>query len=97
MKPKEIKRSLAGLQILWTDQKAELISYAWLRAHCSCAVCRETKTTPKFSDVVAQKREQVQSMELVGNYAVSVAWADGHRGIFAYERLKNHDLQSGTL
>lgn len=95
MKPKEIKRTAAGVEILWSDEKREVISYAWLRVHCSCAVCREMNLTQKFSEVSNhQKKERIQIMELVGNYALGITWGDGHRGIFAFERIRDHDLQS---
>ncbi|MBN8553995.1 MAG: DUF971 domain-containing protein [Deltaproteobacteria bacterium] len=94
MKPKEIKRTAAGVEILWSDNKCEVISYAWLRVNCSCAVCREIKLPQKFADVSNnQKKERIQIMDLVGNYALGITWGDGHRGIFAFERIRDHDLQ----
>jgi DUF971 family protein len=32
-----------------------------------------------------------QGIELVGNYAIEVQWADGHRSIVSFEKLKSYE------
>lgn len=89
MKPKTIQRTPLSLKIQWQDSVEEFVDYIWLRSHCTCAVCRERKG-PLPQGIALQKMTQLQSMDLVGNYALGLMWADGHRSMFSFELLKNH-------
>ncbi len=89
MKPKEIRRSSGGLQIIWSDGKLDVVDYARLRLACTCAVCREMPSHPDYRDARFERSRSVHSLDLVGNYAVGIMWADSHRSIFAFDRIKN--------
>jgi len=88
MKPKEIRKGPSGLQIIWCDQKLEVLDYARLRANCACAVCREFVQMPNYAEPRFERSRQIHSMELIGNYALGMTWADGHKSIYAFDRLR---------
>lgn len=65
-----------------------------LRLLCPCASCIEEGTGRKILDP-ATVPEQILllSVELVGRYALTFVWSDGHKtGIFSFELLR----QTGT-
>ncbi len=86
-KPKEIQKSESGLRVLWSDGVLDVFPYSDLRLSCTCAICRE-QSTPSPTSAWFARACTFRSMDLVGNYALGVMWGDGHRSIFAFDRLK---------
>lgn len=100
--PIEIRRlGTDGLSITWSDESSAHITSDVLRKHCPCAECKmkrgedthSTPLTPKKSllTVIEHTREEsisLQSVAPVGQYAISIAWGDGHdSGIYTYSLL----------
>ena len=94
----DVKKS-RGLHITWSDASVGDYSLEQLRSMCPCATCREQRAGKKTSkpllkvlpgnyagDVV------IESVELVGNYAIKITWTDGHdSGIYSFKYL--HELR----
>ena len=61
-----------------------------LRCACPCAACVDEYTGQPLLDPNAIPSDiQPQSIQPLGNYAISIAWSDGHSsGIFAWDFLK---------
>jgi DUF971 family protein len=87
MKPKEIRRGPTGLDMILTDGTLRTFVYGELRKSCACAVCRELKVPLNESMPFFPRATSVVNLELVGNYAIAVTWGDGHRSIYAFDRL----------
>lgn len=100
--PSECKRNgKDGLTIVWSDGQRDEFSSETLRKNCPCAECREkrgdgshaTPLTPKKSllNVVESTKEEELALEriwLIGNYALGIAWGDGHdSGIYTFKLL----------
>jgi DUF971 family protein len=90
-----VSRSM-GLRIDWRDGHASDYPLAWLRDHCPCAGCtgahgagpakaeRPADPFPMYKPPL-----KITSVEPVGNYALRIAWNDGHNaGIYSYDYLR---------
>lgn len=86
----EIRRQAEAqsFRLTWSDGHSADLPYALVRGYCPCAGCQghgdgvvsfiEPKGTPKPTGI-----------EPVGNYAVSIAWSDGHAtGIYRFDYLR---------
>lgn len=74
----------------WNDTLQSRYSALGLRDACPCAHCRDEHTGRKIL-----RREDIRediypdTIDLVGNYALSIGWNDGHHeGIFPWELLR---------
>ena len=79
-----------ALRITWQDDHVSLYSFRYLRQNCPCAMCRDEWSGKSILDPAAVP-EDVRSTraELVGNYALSFAFSDGHgTGIYSFENLR---------
>lgn len=90
MVPTEIRRvGVQAVRIAWADGHQSEYRNDYLRDHCPCAECR---TAPKRSlPVLNPRRDELYAVQigLVGRYAMSVQWSDGHdTGIYSYETLR---------
>lgn len=96
--PKVITKSDPGrLEIEWTDGHHTAYTAAELRRICPCAECVSETTGMRIHDPasVADDLEQGQ-LQLVGNYAVSVVFSDGHsHGIFTFDFLRRNEPGRG--
>ena len=75
---------------VWEDGHSSVFEARELRLRCRCAMCIEEMTGAKLLDP-SQVPEGVMArgMELVGQYAVSIQWSDGHgSGIFNFRDLR---------
>jgi DUF971 family protein len=88
LKPKEVRRTPQSLQIIWSDSRLDQIPLAHLRAQCTCAVCREFIQMPPYQEPRFERSRTITSLDLVGNYGLGVMWADSHRSIYAFDRLR---------
>ena len=80
----------AHLKVEWPDGSSDLLANREVRAACQCAVCVEEFTGEKILDPSTIADDlHAESVATLGNYAVSIAWSDGHSsGIFTWDRLK---------
>ncbi len=85
------------LIITWNDGEISELPFALLREACPCAECRggheNMGTMPDLSDFVIplydSRAYQVKEIQQVGNYAINIVWADGHRhGIYHWSYLR---------
>ncbi len=97
--PKPIKITLdkvAGeLVIEWSDKQVCHYPLSHLREACPCVECRGghenmgRKGDPENLLILTPKRSYtIESLELVGNYALQPFWDDGHHtGIYTWDYL----------
>jgi len=94
-----------AIAIKWQGGKENTLEAALLRRNCPCAGCREARgdashERPLDASPVKKRSLNIVQSELkdelrinqiwaVGNYAIGIAWGDGHdTGIYPYELLK---------
>ena len=87
------ERPAGALRVEWADGHTSLFTLRWLRANCPCAGCREERREARTGDglkLFAQlPSAELAGAELVGNYAVQLAWQDGHNtGIYPFSALR---------
>lgn len=93
MKPEKIR--LAGQQkllITWGDGTVSEIPLPDLRRYCPCATCLEERESQSenYYAVYTKDQQTIAGIQLVGNYAISPIWKDGHStGIYDFNLLKN--------
>jgi len=74
------------VRITWSDQHVSEYAYEYLRGWCPCAGCQGHGNTVCFIHVA---NPQLGTIQVVGNYALSFGWADGHdTGIYSYTYLR---------
>jgi DUF971 family protein len=86
----EVRRLLDGrhLRLTWSDGHTADYDYDFLRGWCPCAGCQghsglKIRYQPPASPVVPT------AIQPVGNYAISIAWSDGHAtGIYRFDFLR---------
>lgn len=92
------------LEIEWQDGKRCVYSISYLRSTCPCAMCRVVREGSDPHDISPAPKKKplltilpgnysgqitITSAEKVGNYAIKVAFSDGHdTGIFSFEYLR---------
>ncbi len=91
-----------GLTIEWKDGRKSQFDLGFLRKMCPCAQCRVEREAPKPAAKPTAKGASLtvlpanidqattfQDAKLVGNYAISIVWGDGHRtGIYDFRYLR---------
>jgi DUF971 family protein len=84
------------LVITWDDGKECRYPFAGLRAVCPCAECQgghENMGRPADKEALystADPQLNIESLEQVGSYAITIHWNDGHyHGIYTWQYL--HD------
>jgi DUF971 family protein len=95
MQPIQIKQtSSTELLIKWDDGHESPFTFQMLRDNCPCASCKgETilfqTMRPVNLPIFSPGKYELQSVQLVGNYAIQIGWKDGHNtGIFMWEYLR---------
>lgn len=90
-----VSRATGELVIEWTDQHTSSFALRWLRANCPCATCREERRSAALETDILKLSSgplpsiQIADATLVGNYAIRLAWTDGHdAGIYAFTLLR---------
>ena len=89
----------AGLRIRWSDGVESALSLVELRKACPCATCRAEREERQRNPLVVLKstpnpldQVTVASAELMGRYALRIAWKDGHdTGIYDFGLLRRLD------
>jgi DUF971 family protein len=92
--PSKITRSdPARIEIEWDDGHRTKYTAAQLRRLCPCARCVDELTGRRTLEPQSIPDDMVQvELRLVGNYAISVRFGDGHdTGIFPFGMLRDHD------
>ena len=91
MKPTKIKvRDKEYLDVTWDEAGLKSIKLSNLRSNCPCALCHAEKDEWSASYIPLYTKEQlaITQIKIVGTYAVSVEWEDGHNtGIYDYDYL----------
>lgn len=92
--PLRIQQSSASeLSIMWDDQHAGRTTLRKLRTACPCASCkikRDERGGKVLLPILKPGEFQVTTMVPVGQYAIRVAWGDGHStGIYTFELLRS--------
>ena len=89
--PLEIGRAgQHDLKIRWADGHESVYPARELRLKCPCAGCIDEMTGQMrvIATSVAQDVHPLK-IDLVGRYAVSILWSDGHNtGIYSFEKLR---------
>ena len=83
------------LRIRWNDGAVNDYAARALRLACPCAGCVEETTGRRILDPATVAQDiLLLGAELVGRYALSFTWSDGHQtGIFAWPYLRELALQ----
>ena len=81
------------LTVEWADGHTTVYTAAELRRLCPCARCVNEFTGERMLDPGTIPADLQQTdVRLVGNYALTVRFADGHdTGIFPFPMLREHD------
>ena len=86
-------RAAATLAIDWADGHATVYDFTALRWLCPCAYCRGEAGMPGWLDsapTLTPDQTRLTDIHLVGNYAVSPHWADGHStGFYTFSLLRD--------
>lgn len=97
--PAEVRapRGARLFEIDWSDGVTSLIRHVVLRGFCPCAVCQGHKATVTWVDVAGDDALEIADLGETGNYAIRIAWADGHQtGIYSFKFLRELGELHGT-
>jgi len=92
--PVQIKKENDILKIKWNDDKTTEISLKKLRDECPCVNCKGESVLfesyiPIKTPFQAAGFYEIDKIEAVGNYAISIKWKDGHdTGIYSWDILR---------
>ena len=89
LRPLEMRRVGEDLRIVWNDQSLSSLPWSEIRKTCRCAVCLEMKTPLQENQSYYARAIRPRTMSVVGNYAVEIAWEDGHSSIVPFDRLRS--------
>lgn len=78
------------LRIVWEDGHVSQYSFQLLRQNCPCAMCKDEWSGDTLLDPDSVPDDlKAGRAEIVGNYALSFAFSDGHTtGIYSFENLR---------
>jgi len=80
------------MEILWGDGKTTSVGHRVLRAFCPCANCQGHQGPIEWTeatDALSEAAFEISGIEEVGQYAVRLAWGDGHgTGIYSFRYLR---------
>ena len=91
VEPREImQEGDAGLRVTWGDGRVCLYGAAALRRVCPCARCVDEMTGRRTLDpAVVPDSLTIADVEIVGRYALTFRWSDGHNtGIYSFRLLR---------
>ena len=76
--------------MLWEDGRDDNLDVRDLRLACRCAACvEEMSGQPLLNPATIAPDISPRSINTVGNYAITIAWSDGHStGIYAFDYLR---------
>lgn len=80
------------MEIDWSDGKTTKYEHVVLRGFCPCAGCQGHSGQINWVEGTEQLSDmglEITGIEQVGNYAISLAWGDGHStGIYTFRYLR---------
>jgi len=91
VEPREImQEGDAALRVTWGDERACLYDAPTLRRACPCAQCVNEFTGQRVLKPEAVSDDLlIENVELVGRYALTFRWSDGHEtGIYSFRYLR---------
>jgi DUF971 family protein len=98
MFPLKIKSSdKLKLTVYWNDGSHSEIGTQLLRKECPCATCLAEREgqSKKYIPIYSENEISIVQIKIVGNYAISIFWKDGHStGIYEFPYLQR--LASST-
>jgi DUF971 family protein len=75
-------------EIDWVDGHKSTYPHAVLRGYCPCAGCQGHEGPIRFHPP-SDSLQELEDIELVGNYAVRLQWFDGHgSGLYSFRYLR---------
>jgi DUF971 family protein len=81
-------RGARSTEIEWGDGHVGQYPHEILRGYCPCAGCQGHSGEISFISPSSTQLE-LETIEPVGNYALSLKWFDGHNsGIYSYKYLR---------
>lgn len=86
--PLEVRRGpdLRTVRVRWDDGHESEYPWAYLRGWCPCAGCQGHGGDKRF---IHAEPSDLQSIVVVGTYALGLTWSDGHEtGIYSYRYLR---------
>ncbi len=88
--PVEIGRAnLYDIKVKWQDGHESVYPARMLRRACPCAACVDEVTGERRPTAVVPEDVKPLGIQLVGHYAITVQWSDGHHtGIYAFDLLR---------
>src|SRR5438477_2261567 len=90
--PRSIERlpEERALRVVWPDGLEAKLELAPLRAECMCARCVDEITGERIVDLGGIEPDiAIESMQLIGNYALKICWSDGHHtGLYTWAHLR---------
>jgi len=89
-KPVAIRSPRGGrsTEIDWADGHRSVYPHAILRGYCPCAGCQGHTGDIHFVQP-SDAQQELDEIEVVGGYAISLKWFDGHAsGIYSFKYLR---------
>ena len=79
-----------ALLVAWPDGVERRLNLVALRGQCRCARCVDEMTGERIVDLEGIDSEiAIRELSLVGNYALKIAWSDGHNtGLYTWPHLR---------
>lgn len=83
-------RGARTTEIDWADGHTGIYPHEVLRGYCPCAGCQGHTGSRRFIQPESDRQVELEGIEPIGNYAVSLNWFDGHStGLYSYEYLRS--------
>ncbi len=93
--PTQIKKiDNTALRVQWNDGKVSEIALTKLRDECPCVHCKGESVLfesyiPIKTPFKAAGYYEIDKIEVMGNYAITIKWKDGHdTGIYTWDILR---------
>ena len=86
----EYKSDDDALHMVFSDDHVAVYPTLYLRGFCPCAHCQgHSGRQPQWQEITEQRQIEVVDVQPVGNYALTITWADGHdTGIYSFNSLR---------
>jgi DUF971 family protein len=92
--PRSVSLGESQVKIAWSDGHSSVFSNKALRESCPCAMCAGEPAAIGVRLIIpltpaAPEGVVAQRYRMVGRYAISFSWSDGHEtGIYPYDYLR---------
>ena len=100
VEPREImQEGDAGLRITWADGRVCHYTATALRRLCPCAQCVNEWTGQRtLKPEAVSDKLRVDDIAVVGRYALTFRWSDGHEtGIYSFRLLRGICEENGVV